>query len=108
MKALEQQRRIDFALRELGLMRPRHQVVASLAEVEGISIRSARRYVERAEAALVASIGESDRTALLAQLISTLQDTTRRAVATERFSDVIGCCRLIGQLTGLLERGGNS
>lgn len=108
MKQLEQQRRVDFALRELGLMRPRHQIVACLAEQEGISIRSARRYVSKAEAQLIESISESDRTALLAQLISTLQDTTRRAVATERFSDVIGCCRLIGQLTGLLERNSSS
>jgi hypothetical protein len=101
----EAARRESWVLRELSLLRPRHEVVAHLTEYEGVSERTARRYVQRAQQKLLEGISSTQRDELLSQMISTLQSTTRRAAAGERYGEVVGAVRLLSQLTGLLERG---
>lgn len=94
-----------WVLRELSLLRPRHEVVAHLADSEGVSERTARRYVERAQQQLLEGISSTQRDELLSQMISTLQSTARRSAASERFGETVACVKLLAQLTGLLERG---
>ena len=94
-----------WVLRELSLLRPRHEVVAALTEEAGVSERTARRYVQKAQQQLLEGISSTQRDELLSQMVSTLQSTTRRAAAGERYGEVVACVRLLAQLTGLLERG---
>ena len=100
--------RVAWVLRELSLLRPRHEVMAELTSQEGISERTARRYVQRAQQQLLEGISATQRDELLSQMVSTLQSTCRRAAAGERYGEVVGCVKLLAQLTGLLERSGNS
>lgn len=94
-----------WVLRELSLLRPRHELVAQLTESEGISERTARRYVEKAQKLLLEGISATQRDELLSQMVATLQSTARRAAASERYGETVACVKLLAQLTGLLERG---
>ncbi|QBE68376.1 hypothetical protein SynWH8101_0786 [Synechococcus sp. WH 8101] len=94
-----------WVLRELSLLRPRVEIKTHLTEVEGVSPRTADRYIEKAQKQLLAGISATQRDELLSQMISTLQSTARRCAASERFGETVACVKLLAQLTGLLERG---
>ena len=93
-----------WVLRELSLLRPRVEIKAHLTESEGISPRTADRWIERAQKELLAGISATQRDELLAGMVSTLQSTARRSAASERYGETVAAVRLLAQLTGLLER----
>lgn len=75
--------------------------VSELAGRWGLSRRQARRYVSHASSELVAELGELDRTALMAQVITRLEDIAQRAAADGQFGAAVGALRSLAALTQL-------
>ena len=94
-----------WVLKELSLLRPRAEIKAELTQFEGISPRTADRYIQKAQQELLKGISATQRDELLAGMVSTLQSTARRSAASERYGETVAAVRLLAQLTGLLEKG---
>lgn len=96
-------RRIDWAARQLLACRSTSACVAELAEMEAISLRSARRYVARAHQRLVDDLEESgvDRRQLVAQVTHGLMEAMAKALASGHASAVVGCSRELRKLLNL-------
>jgi hypothetical protein len=77
------------------------QVVAELAELEGISRRSARRYVTRALEAIKADTESVDRAQLVALLVDALNRTIAMGLERHQPAVVIGAARELDSLLGL-------
>jgi len=95
--------RTDFAARMLLKGHSSSRVVADLASKEGISSRSARRYVAKAYQAVVDDLEECgiDRKHLTAQTVHMLQEAAAKALDHDHPSAVVGACRELRELLGL-------
>lgn len=93
-----------WVLKELALLRPRVEVKAHLTESEGVSPRTADRYIQKAQRELLEGVSATQRDELLASMVSTLQSTARRSAASERYGETVAAVRLLAQLTGLLKK----
>lgn len=92
--------RVDFAARLLLKGHSASRVVAELAEREGISLRSARRYVSQGYERIMADIEEAqvDRREIVAQSIHMLQEGAARALNTNHIAAMVGCLRELREL----------
>jgi hypothetical protein len=77
------------------------QVVAELAESEGISRRSARRYVAKALDAIKADTESVDRPQLVALLVDALNRAIAMGLERHQPAVVIGAARELDSLLGL-------
>jgi hypothetical protein len=77
------------------------QVVAELAEAQGISRRSARRYVARALDAIKADTESVDRPQLVALLVDALNRSIAMGLERHQPAVVIGAARELDALLGL-------
>lgn len=77
------------------------QVVAELAETEGISRRSARRYVAKALDAIKADTESVDRPQLVALLVDALNRSIAMGLERHQPAVVIGAARELDALLGL-------
>jgi hypothetical protein len=77
------------------------QVVAELADSEGISRRSARRYVARALDAIKADTESVDRPQLVALLVDALNRSIAMGLERHQPAVVIGAARELDSLLGL-------
>jgi hypothetical protein len=77
------------------------QVVAELAESEGISRRSARRYVARALDAIKADTESVDRSQLVSLLVDALNRSIAMGLERHQPAVVIGAARELDSLLGL-------
>ena len=95
--------RVDLAARQLLEGHSASAVVAHLAESQGISRRSAQRYVAQAYRLIESDLAASgiSRPQLVAQLVHTLQEAMAQALASGHASAVVGASRELRELLGL-------
>lgn len=95
--------RLDWAIRQLLACRGPSQVVADLAEREGISRRQARRIVGSAYQQLQEDLTEAgiDRQQMAAQLAHGLMEAVGIALEQKHPSAVAGCAAQLQNLLGL-------
>ncbi len=94
--------RVEQAVRLLLQGRSAPGIVAELAEIHGISVRTARRVVARAYGVIQADLEQTvDKKALTAQLVHAVQTAMAQALASGHSSAVVGCCRELRELLGL-------
>ena len=95
------QQRVSQAEALLLVRRSPAQVVAELATAEGISRRSARRYVAKALELIQADTEAVDRPQLVSLLVDALNRSIAMALEHRQPAAVIGACRELDALLGL-------
>ena len=92
--------RVSFAARMLLQGHSASRVVSDLAVREGISLRSARRYVAKGYQQLVDDLEDSgiDRAQVTAQLVHLLQEAMARALNSNHISAMVGAARELREL----------
>ncbi len=100
---VEEQQRLDWAVKRLMECRSTTATVACVSEHWGISRRQARRVVGAAHNELVADIDDSgvNRQQMVAQLTHGLMEALGKAIASDQPAAVVGCARELNSLLGL-------
>lgn len=96
----QSEERLRWCLAQLLRCRSTSTIVAELAEREGISRRSARRYVAAAYSEMVADLEEAqiDRQQMVAVCVHALQRTIEQALDAGHGNSVIGAVRTLDEL----------
>lgn len=99
----QSEQRLRWCLSQLLRCRSTSQIVSELAEREGISRRSARRYVARAYIEMVADLEDAqiDRKQMVALCVHALQQTMAQALEAGHGNAVVGAVRALNELIDL-------
>jgi len=98
--------RVDYCARALLKGHSGCRVVADLAAREGISRRSARRYVAKGYEVIIDDMKEIniDRQHVTAQTIVMLQEGMAKALEHNHVSAMVGACREMRELLSLADK----